>query len=305
MDLSVIIPTKDRGAVFDHSLHAALEATSHLHSEIIVVNDSKIFQPSVPVTEKVRLLSNSKAGVASARNLGVSNSTGKILLFLDDDVVISKQSVDHILQLHKDYTNACFNVNWVYPPELENLITKSAFGRFLQAHGMNSVKGWNNDTGWKDNALFPSKSVASFHLSILRTDFNKTNGYNEAFPYAGFEDHDFPQRLKNAQINFFIDSRVTVYHNEADRFNLQAWVNNQQRRAATRKVAVDLGYTDLRIEYGFLKKIVLQTLSIGIPIVLAILSMLPNYKIFDKLYFKLLSAIIAIKIFKGYPSIIK
>lgn len=305
MQLSVIIPTKDRGAVFEHSLRSAVEATSHLSAEIIVVNDSKTSVPVIEDNERVKLLTNPKAGVASARNLGVANSRGDILLFLDDDVVISKQSVDHIIQLHKDYPNACFNLNWVYPYELENQLGESLFGRFLQRHGMNHFKGWYNDAGWRDNALFPSKSVASFHLSILRSDFSKTKGYNETFPHAGFEDHDFPQQLKKAGIEFYIDSQVMVYHNEADRLNLHNWVNNQQRRAVTRKVAVDLGYTELKIKYGFMKKIVLQTLTIGTPLLLIILNMTPNHKMFDLLYSKLLSVIIAVKIFNGYYSSIE
>jgi GT2 family glycosyltransferase len=305
MDLSVIIPTKDRGEVFENSLRAAIDATTHLIAEIIVVNDSKTSQPIVPVNHRVRLLNNQKAGVASARNLGVANSSGEILLFLDDDIVISKQSVDQIVQLHREHANACFNLNWVYPPELENQLSKSSFGRFLQAHGMNHFKGWYNDLEWKDNTLFPSKSVASFHLSISRNDFNKTKGYNETFPHAGFEDHDFPQQLKKAGIRFNIDSRVTVYHNEADRLNFQGWINNQQRRAVTRKVAVDLGYTDLKIDYGPLKKVVLQTLSIGTPFLSIIINMAPNHKMFDALYSKLLSVLIAVKIFNGYTSTIK
>lgn len=302
MDLSVVIPTKDRGEVFKHTLHAALKATDHLSSEIIVVNDSKTSKPTFEINERVKLLNNPRSGVASARNFGVANSVGKILLFLDDDVVVSKQSVDRVIELHHDHLSSCFNLNWVYPPELENQLSKSLFGRFLQRHGMNDFKGWYNDSGWRDNAIFPSKSIASFHLSITRNDFYKTKGYNEAFPHAGFEDYDFPLQLKKVGIRFYIDSQVSVYHNEADRLNLESWLNNQQRRAVTRKVAVDLGYTDLEIDYGVLKKIILQVLSVGTPLLFIILNMMPNRKYFDRLYSKLLSIIIAVKIFNGYAS---
>ncbi|MFZ1808152.1 MAG: glycosyltransferase [Cyclobacteriaceae bacterium] len=302
MELSVIIPTKDRGGVFEHSLRSAIDATSHLLAEIIVVNDSKTSKPIISNIERIKLLNNPKAGVASARNLGVANSNGNILLFLDDDVVISKQSVDHVIKLHNDHFNACFNLNWVYPPELESELDKNLFGRFLQKHGMNHFKGWYNDEGWRDNALFPSKSVSSFHLSIARKDFYKTKGYNETFPHAGFEDYDFPHQLKKAGIRFYIDSQVVVYHNEVDRLNFSGWINNQHRRAVTRKVAVDLGYTELKIEYGFMKKRILAVLTIGTPLMLILLELMPNYKMFDRLYSKLLSVIIAIKIFNGYNS---
>jgi hypothetical protein len=301
MQLSIIIPTKDRGKIFERTIAAANDSVLHIDSEIIVVNDSKTSTPQVSETlKKVRLFNNPGQGVASARNFGVRNSTGNLLLFLDDDIVISRASVDQVISLHQIYPNACFNLNWIYPPEME--LDKTSFGRFIRANSMNNFKGWYNDPTWQDNALFRSKSVASFHLSIARANFDKTNGYNESFPFAGFEDHDFPLRLKSQGIEFFIDSRVTVYHNESDRLTVKGWLNNQGRRAITRRVAVDLGYQELRLEYHGLKRKVLQLLSPLDFLIEGLLNIIPNVGIFDGIYRKLLSALVAVKIFNGYTS---
>ena len=302
MNLSIIIPTKDRGIVFEQTLRCAIEAIGYSDAEIVVVNDSKTTQPAIPNIEKVKLVNNPKAGVASARNFGVKNAAGKILLFLDDDIIVSKASIDHILQLHEQYLNACFNLNWVYPPELEAQLQNTSFGRFMLTHELNHFRGWYSDVSWKDNALFSSKAVASFHLSISRVNFEKTGGYNESFPHAGFEDHDFPERLKKAGVEFFIDSRVMVYHNESDKLNLKNWLINQQRRATTRKVAVELGYAELQIEYDKFKRTVLLFLSLINKPLLFILGNIPNYKNLDEMYSKLLSLIIAVKIFQGYTA---
>lgn len=302
MQLSIIIPTKDRGDVFDQTLHSATESIRHLNAEIVVVNDSKTNQPLVPENEKVKLIHNPKSGVASARNIGARESTGKLLLFLDDDILITKESVDHVLNLHNQMKNTCFNLNWEYPRAVQKSIIFTQFGRFMNRYHMTSFKGWYSDASWKDNELFQPKSVASFHLSIFREDFEKTKGYNEQFPHAGFEDYDFPLQLKEAGITFYIDSRITVFHNEADRMKLANWLESQEKRGKTRNVAVQLGYKELTLEYGIVKRHLLTLILLFSKLFLSSLKIIPNYKVFDPLYFKLAAVLQASRIFKGYTS---
>jgi GT2 family glycosyltransferase len=301
MQLSVIIPTKNRGEVFKETLAAVEAATAHLDAEIIVINDSKTSQPLIPALYRhVTLFDNPKSGVASARNLGASLAKADLLLFLDDDILVSRASIDHILDLHRCYPNACFNVNWEYPPAAQQEMEQTQFGRFMKTHGMTSFKGWYNDPSWRDNMLFSSRSVASFHLSVMRDDFRKTKGYNEQFPNAGFEDYDFPLQLRKAGLSFYIDTRITIFHNEADRLRLSNWLDSQERRAGTRRVAVDLGYDELRIVYGLGKKIILSLIAFFSPLLLVMLTFIPNRKRFDPAYFMLLGAIQAGRIYKGY-----
>lgn len=304
MELSIIIPTKDRGDIFNQTLRCAVEAIEHLKAEIIVVNDSKISKPHIPSNyTNVNLINNLKSGVASARNIGAKKSQGELLLFLDDDIMISRSSTENILLLHKQITNACINPNWEHPTELQNQLNKSAFGRFIKEHEMNSFRGWYNRPIWEDNTLFKSMSVASFHLSLFRKDFENSGGYNELFPHAGFEDYDFPLRLKKSGLTCYIDSRITVYHNESDTLKVDTWLNAQERRAITRKAAVNLGYKELEIKYTTIKKILLTSSSFFSPFILTIAKTLPNTKFLDSIYFKLISAIEAIKIYRGYKSL--
>jgi glycosyltransferase involved in cell wall biosynthesis len=302
MKLSIIIPTKDRGEVFDQTLRFAIESIDHLDAEIVVVNDSKTSQPSVQNSLNVKLINNPNSGVASARNVGVKESKGGLLLFLDDDVLITKESVDQVLDLHTEMKNACFNVNWEYPLTLQQSMECTQFGRFMKAHRLTSFKGWYADSSWRDNELFISKSVASFHLSIARSDFEKTRGYNEQFPHAGFEDYDFPLQLKQIGLSFYIDSRTTVFHNEADRLKLENWLNSQERRSETRSVAVKMGHAELKLKYGLVKRVLLTLILASSGLIFRLLRIIPNHRIVDPLYFKLVATLQAGKIFKGYTS---
>lgn len=302
MQLSLIIPTKDRGSVFDETLRCAMNAVGHLDAEILVVNDSRETKPAVPASPRVRMIDNPGKGVAAARNAGVRSTTGDLILFLDDDIVIARESIDHILNVHREMNDLCLNVNWEYPPDVIEKISKTQFGRFLISSRLTTFKGWYHHPSWKDNALFASTSVASFHLSLKRSDFEKTRGYNEQFPHAGFEDYDFPIELRKAGLLFYIDSRVKVYHNESDRINFDNWLAGQERRASTRKVAVGLGYKELTLDYSRFKRFVFSLIGAGNRIIYGIMYLTPNVRVFDPLFFKLVSALQAYRIYRGYSS---
>lgn len=301
MELSIIIPTKDRGKIFDETLAAVLAATKHLSVEIIVVNDSKSGKPVIPAdASSIKLVHNEKQGVASARNLGASHAKGSILLFLDDDILISTESINQVLEVHGQVDHAALNLNWVYPLETLKSLNDHAFGRFLIAHEMTTFKGWYADSTWQDQSLFQSNSVASFHLSLPRIDFEKTTGYSEAFPFAGFEDYDFPPKLKDAGLSFYIDTRVTIFHNESDRGILSTWLQSQERRAFTRRVAVRLGHGELKLSYAGHKKILLGILLFFSPVLMPVLNNWLKDNLLDRLYFRFVAALQAARIYKGY-----
>lgn len=301
MKVSIIIPTCDRGVVFDQTLRAAAEAVKGMNAEIIVVNDSKTSTPKIPGPQlTARMLQNPGRGVAAARNFGARHASGDLLLFVDDDILITKETLRHVIDVHQEGSGIALNPDWTYPPELMRTLTHTSFGRFLQAHKMTTFRGWYADNTWKDNSLFESRSVASFHLSMARSDFENSGGYDERFPFAGFEDYDFPLRLKNAGIQFRIDTRICVFHNELDRMELSGWLNGNERRAFTRAVAVHRGYENLALHYAMPKRIILRLLLIVYPLLLVGLKFIPDRKALDFMLFTWFGYLQAAKIYRGY-----
>jgi len=305
MKLSIIIPTCDRGEVFRKTLASAVAAIQEFDAEIIVINDSRKSTPTVTNEyERVRLHANEGQGVAAARNHGARLAQGDLLLFIDDDILISQETVRHTMGVHAHEPEIALNPDWTYPPDLLRQLERSAFGRFLQAHQMTTFKGWYADSDWKEQSLFESKSVASFHLSLTRENFLKTGGYDSKFPFAGFEDHDFPLRLKAAGIKFRIDTRICVFHNEADRLQLKIWLKSQERRAFTRAVAVHQGYKQLALHYSPAKKFALTVLS-GLSNFTGDSVPVPNWRAADPVAFAWIGYLQAAKIYRGYISGLK
>lgn len=300
MDISIIIPTKDRGVFFDEALQSVVKAIEGLDAEVIVINDSKTSNPNIPSGfQNIRLIHNPKNGVASARNLGASLAQAELILFMDDDFVIPHNCIKRAFDIVKQDESKIHLFNWVYPPKLQKRLKQFQFGRYLIAYQFTSIQGWLGDE-WRDEEVFELKDGASYFLPIMKSMFLKIGGYNEDFTHAGAEDYDFVQRAKGKGVKFFLDKTCTLYHNEGDRIYLENWLKRKERNGETIKMAVDIGYQKLAIYYSPFKKLVLRTLSNIRLLISALLKFIPNIPIFDWFYFGLVNLLLAIYIFKGY-----
>lgn len=93
-DLTVVIPTRDRGAVVERAVASALAQTA-VSVEVVVVDDGSV----VPVVLKPRgalrvVRRAASGGVAAARNTGLVAAGGRWVAFLDDDNVLLPQMAE-------------------------------------------------------------------------------------------------------------------------------------------------------------------------------------------------------------------
>src|SRR6266542_3472340 len=107
VELSIVIPTRDRPS----SLRACLAALANQQNvtgeiEVVVVDDGSVrnVEPSLAGWPggPVRLLHQANAGPGAARNRGAREARGRVLLFLDDDVVGETELVATHLAAHRD-----------------------------------------------------------------------------------------------------------------------------------------------------------------------------------------------------------
>jgi GT2 family glycosyltransferase len=238
--------------------------------------------------------------VASARNYAAKMAQGSVLLFLDDDMLISKENIETTLTLHEKYRNSFINLNWTYPPELIEKIKQFSFGRFLIHYGFTSLKGWNGNSNWNNNELFKVHGITSQYLSCKREDFYASGGYNEGFPFAGYEDSAFSETVNNKGFNIFIYPLSTLYHNETDRVDIKPWMARKTRGGVTVRTAFELGYKAQVHQYSWFKKIAYSSLIPMKPLLYGIYKALPNRKIFDFFSHRIIKLLLGIHIFDGY-----
>jgi glycosyltransferase involved in cell wall biosynthesis len=95
-DVSVIVPVFDREAVLGIAIESILQQSCEV-AEVVVVDDGSS-DGSAGVAEafggRVRCVRQKHAGVAAARNLGLSVARGDLIAFLDSDDVWPAGSLD-------------------------------------------------------------------------------------------------------------------------------------------------------------------------------------------------------------------
>jgi GT2 family glycosyltransferase len=306
--LSVIIPTKDRFDIVWNSVQQAAIALLGIPSEIIVVNDSKTEQlrfPPLPIivqegkvmTAPLTIYHNPKQGVSSARNYGARAAKGELLLFLDDDMLISAENIKTILNFHQNYPNCALNLNWEYPKELKEQIQKKQFGRYLEAFGFTSLKGWRRGQIWNET-LFNVDGITSQNLSIPTRLFWKIGGYNESYLFTG-EDIDLSRRLREAGVRIFIEPRSVMYHNESDRVELKSFLERRFRGVAALKLAAAKGLSVKIPETTNTRKKIFSFVYNTRGFWFLLLALMPNFKPVDKLYFSIVTILVGAYIQAG------
>lgn len=298
--ISVIIPTFERGNIFNECLSSVLESISD-QDEIIIVNDSKQNTLELHIIDsRVILFNNPKSGVASARNLGASHAKGKYLLFIDDDMLINRDSVESCFQLILKSSNSVINSDWVYNPADLAKMKKTQFGRYLDRIEFTSLKGWCPNLVWKTNDVVRAKGITSQFLLIAKSVFEDVSGYNEHFPFAGFEDYDLGKKLELNNVQFLINTKCCVFHNEKDRMALKPFLERKKRGALTRKKGVELGYSELNIHFNPLKRFYFLFSFLTKPLFFFLINITPNSKTTDTLYRFWVNRLMGIYIFQGF-----
>jgi glycosyltransferase involved in cell wall biosynthesis len=82
-EFSVVIPTYNRDQLLNEAIRSVLDQTIQ-DFEIVVVNDGGK-APVVPDDPRIRVLTKTNGGPASARNDGIRAAQGRYVTFLDDD----------------------------------------------------------------------------------------------------------------------------------------------------------------------------------------------------------------------------
>lgn len=102
MDLSIIIPAYNEDVFIEKCCYAVRNEMqkANLSYEIIVVDNGSTDSTALLVSkfESVKVFSIERGSVSSARNFGYQNSSGKILAFIDADVVITTCWVEQIIK---------------------------------------------------------------------------------------------------------------------------------------------------------------------------------------------------------------
>lgn len=218
MELSVIIPTHNRAETLPRTLAAlARQSLSAASFEVLVVDDGSTPDQRSTVRDVVarhgfRLLEQDQGGLASARNHGAEHAAGRILWFLDDDVVPGPDAAAQHLASHAAAGEPAAVVGSLPFPED---IPTDAFLWYLKRSGHYDL--YANPRKYKEGR--PPMPPLNGNSSVPRSLFHDIGRYDASFRQYGGEDLELGHRLARAGVPFVYNPRAVGVHHHVKRFD--------------------------------------------------------------------------------------
>lgn len=198
--ISIIVPAYNNPQDLIESL-SALKASACPGSEIIVVDDASTDDIAAVAAGMgihfLRLATNS--GPAAARNYGARHARGKILFFVDADVVVTPEAVSRVAEVfaaHPDLA-AVFG-SYDARPRAEGVVSQYR----------NLLHYFVHQNGKPEASTFWAGCGA-----IRRSVFQEVGGFDERrFPYPSIEDIELGYRLRRAGHRILLDKALQGTH---------------------------------------------------------------------------------------------
>jgi GT2 family glycosyltransferase len=208
--VSIIIPAYNSRNVLQETLISLLNQNYPSEQyEIVVIDDAStddtksLFENS-GIFGKIKYIKHSKnLGRSSARNTGILNASGDIIIFLDADNVPNddKFIAEHV-KYHTKYSSIVVLGNVMYTPEY----LKNSYNRY----------SWKRQpVNWdKIDYLNLSKNFffAPSNASVRRNDLLEVGLFDEDFKFYGWEDRELGFRLRKGGLTFVFAPKAITYH---------------------------------------------------------------------------------------------
>ncbi|MGA7766361.1 MAG: glycosyltransferase [Candidatus Sulfotelmatobacter sp.] len=223
MSVSIIIPTFNGASRIGNCLDALLEQTAGRDAEILVVNDGSTDHTAEVVAgySGVRLITQSNAGPAAARNRGALEARGTIVLFTDDDCVPMPEWLAAMVEPFNDLD--VVGVKGVYRTRQSRLVA-----RFVQIE---------YEDKYRLMADVPHIDFIDTYSAGFRRDrFLEMNGYDTSFPVACAEDVELSYRMSARGWTMKFVPAAIVYHTHPD--TLGKYLKKKYKFAFWRVLAV-------------------------------------------------------------------
>lgn len=216
--VSVVIPTYNRNKMLVRLIEGLLRS-SYENIEIIVIDDAssdgttEIINDKYSNNPKVRYYKNKKNVFASAaKNIGAQKAKGKYIFFIDDDNVVTKNLITHLVEIiDSDDTIAevgpimyfYSNKNkFFWAGTNRNMFTsKTNFTVDLSAH--------TNDKVWETDDILNSYMVRSSVVKKNNIQFDGKLGIM-------YEESDYAYRIRKLGYKIKVVKDAVIYHDTAD-----------------------------------------------------------------------------------------
>jgi glycosyltransferase involved in cell wall biosynthesis len=235
--VSIVIPVKNGAGTLELCLRS-IKRSYYKNYEVIVVDDhstdntvdiAKRFQCAVVQAEGGK-------GANAARNLGAQQARGDVLMFLDADIVINRETILGIVEtLEEEYIDAVVGI-YTAKHRHETFVSqyKNLWVRYSYIKSPAAID-------WLFGAI----------SGIKRPAFEKLGGFNtELLARHGHDDIELGKRFSRANLNIILNMDIEVEH--LKHYTLSSFIRNEfHRSVGFAQLAARFGETSKSIATGF------------------------------------------------------
>lgn len=224
--ISIIIPTKDKVDYITVCINSILEKTTYENYEIIIVDtgskDEKTFHfyDSVKHNPKVRIVEfhRPEFNYSDANNFGVNNSTGDVILFLNNDTeVINGDWLEQMVGYAAMEQVGVVGSKLLYPDDtiqhIGVVVGLSGGAAHICKHYSDKILMGSPFHHAKD-LVRNVTAVTGACLMVRRKVYEEVNGFDPEFKIA-FNDIDFCLKIWKAGYANIYTPHAKLYHHES------------------------------------------------------------------------------------------
>lgn len=197
--VSVVVPTHNSANTLRDCL-TAIYQSDYPHYEVIVADDdSEDNSEQIASTFPCRMVRvKENRGAAAARNEGTELAIGDVLVFVDSDILISKDAMSSIVKVfEEDPTIAALFGSYASSTPARNFasVYKNLYHHFT------------HQTSKSDSGSFWTGCGA-----IRKEVFKAVGGFDESYAHCGVEDIELGNRLKKHGFKILLKKDLQVIH---------------------------------------------------------------------------------------------
>lgn len=258
-ELSILMPTYKRLDVLALTLKALMkQSLAKERFEVVVVDDGSADETELLLEQTAYntelqftyLVLAENGGPARARNFGLRQCRGEVILIIGDDIEATSSLAATHLELHKNNSaNEYAVLGHVSFPQRPR---PSLFMQWLEEGGRTFFFNYKDlVAGEEASPLF----FYTCNVSVKKGLFAKSGWFDESFPYASHEDLELGYRLKEQGMRLVYQPEAAGYHHH------QLSIDGIRRRIYLMGYSAELFWQKVNERGGIIRKMARNLLT--------------------------------------------